>query len=186
MDAVIADDLGRAHGTALDSQIVNGSGSGQNMRGFLNVSGILSVAGTVTSAATFIESVWKAYSAVSGTSGYGSANPDEYVVVLHPRRYAWAKGNTTGIPAQALFPGTVVPSAGVPTNLGAGTNEDVVLVVERSAVVLVGDSPVFRVFESVGSSTLTVRISSWNQAALVVDNPTAVAKVTGLTPPSGF
>jgi hypothetical protein len=59
-------------------------------------------------------------------------------------------------------------------------------VVERSAVVLVGDSPVFRVFESVGSSTLTVRISSWNQASLVVDNPAAVAKVTGLTPPSRF
>jgi HK97 family phage major capsid protein len=114
MDAVIASDLGRAHGTALDAQIVNGSGSGQNLRGFLNVAGILSVAGTITSAATFIESVWKAYSALSGGSGYGTANPDEYVVILHPRRYAWVKGNTTGIPAQDLFPGTVVPSAGVP------------------------------------------------------------------------
>jgi hypothetical protein len=104
MDAVIADDLGRAHGTVLDAQIVNGSGSGQNLRGFLNVAGILSVAGTITSAATFIESVWKAYSALSGGSGYGTANPDEYVVILHPRRYAWVKGNATGIPAQALFP----------------------------------------------------------------------------------
>jgi capsid protein len=186
MDGAISDDLGRAHGTVLDAQIVNGSGAGHNLRGLLNVAGILSVAGTVTSAATFIESVWKAYSALAGGSGYGTASAHEYVVIVHPRRFAWARGNTTGIQAQALLPGTVVASAGVPTNLGAGTNEDVALVVERSAVILVGDSPTFHVFEQVGSGTLTVRISSWNQAALVVKHPAAVARVTGLTPPSGF
>jgi hypothetical protein len=60
------------------------------------------------------------------------------------------------------------------------------LIVERSQVILVGGRPEFRTHEDVGSNTLTVRISSWNQAALVTLNATAVAKVTGLTPPSGF
>ena len=73
-----------------------------------------------------------------------------------------------------------------PVALGAGTNEDVALVVERSQVLLAGDRTEFRVFPEVGSSSLTVRVSSWNQAALVVTSPAAVAKVTGLTPPSGF
>ncbi len=50
MAAAISNDLGRAHGTAPDAQIVNGAGSGQNMRGLLNVAGILTVTGTVTTA----------------------------------------------------------------------------------------------------------------------------------------
>jgi hypothetical protein len=186
MDAVIADDLGRDFGAKFDTQIVNGSAASGQTRGLLNWSGILSVAGTVTSAATFLESIWKAYSLLAGPSGYGNANPDDYVVVLAPRRLAWVRGNTTGIPAQALFPGLVVPSSGIPTNLGAGTNEDVALVVERSAVLLLADSARrFRADESTGSGTLTVRTSAWASAALLV-NAAAIAKVTGLTPPSGF
>jgi hypothetical protein len=42
------------------------------------------------------------------------------------------------------------------------------------------------VFEEVGSGTLTVRVSSWNNAALVVKQGSAAAKVTGLTAPAGF
>jgi hypothetical protein len=38
----------------------------------------------------------------------------------------------------------------------------------------------------VSSQTLTIRIRAAREAALVVLNPAAVAKVTGLTPPSGF
>jgi hypothetical protein len=42
------------------------------LRGFLNLAGILSVAGAVTSPQAFAESVWKAFSALAGTSGYGN------------------------------------------------------------------------------------------------------------------
>ena len=59
MDGAITEDLGRAHGTAIDAQIVAGSGSGQNMRGLLNVSGILSVTGAVTNVQTFREALTK-------------------------------------------------------------------------------------------------------------------------------
>ena len=77
-------------------------------------------------------------------------------------------------------------SAGVPTNLGAGTNEDVALIVERSNVVLAGGDVSFRVFEEVGSGTLTVRSQAYGSAGLIVLSAAAVAKVTGLTPPTGF
>jgi hypothetical protein len=75
---------------------------------------------------------------------------------------------------------------GVPTTLGAGTNEDVALVVERSQVVLLSSGPMIRVFEEVGSATLTVRIRAHRDFALLVKNANAVAKVVGLTPPAGF
>jgi hypothetical protein len=40
--------------------------------------------------------------------------------------------------------------------------------------------------EEVGSGTATVRFSAYTDAALIVLNVKAVAKVTGGTPPSGF
>jgi HK97 family phage major capsid protein len=42
LDQVIAVELGAAYGELLDSQLINGSGSGQNLLGLLNVSGIAS------------------------------------------------------------------------------------------------------------------------------------------------
>lgn len=135
---------------------------------------------------TFLESIWKAYSALAGSSGIGNPSPDDYLTILHPRRLAWVRGNTTGIQVQALFPGTVVASAGIPSNLGAGTNEDVALVVERSNLLLAMRQPVFKVDESAGSGTLTVRIVAYSMLSLLTKNPAGVAKVTGLTPPSGF
>jgi hypothetical protein len=186
MDEAIAEDLGSDYGAKLDIQLVNGSGASGQLRGFLQISGILSVVGDVTTAAAFQASVWKAYSALAGTSGVGVPDPAEFVTILAPRRYAWARGNTTGIAAHALFPGEVVYSAGIPTNLGGGTNEDVALVVHRDSVVFVSQEPRIAVYPEVGSGTLTVRVSAYGYGALVVLNGAAVAKVIGLTPPSGF
>ena len=171
LDEVISRDLRADFGTKLDVQIVNGSGSAGQLRGLLQTAGILSVTGDVSSAAAFQASVWKAYSQLAGTSGFGTPAADSYLTILHPRRYAWARANTTGIAAQALFPGTVVVSAGVPTNLGAGTNEDVAFIVERFNVILAGGDVGFRVFEDVASGTLTVRAQASGSAALSSSRP---------------
>jgi hypothetical protein len=53
-------------------------------------------------------------------------------------------------------------------------------------VILAGGNPTFRAFDEVGSTTLTVRFQVEGSAALLVLNPTGVAKVTGLTAPTGF
>lgn len=90
------------------------------------------------------QSVWKAYSALAGTH----YEPERVRPILHPRRLAWARGTTTGLVADELFPG-VVPSAGIPARVRDG---DVALVVERSSVVLLGAEPAFRVFPQVASS----------------------------------
>lgn len=150
--------------------------------------GILSVSGTVTSASTFLISLWQAYSQLAGSSGYGAANSEGYVTILHPRLAAWIAAGVSGtMPSAApLVPGQLVVSAGIPSNLGAGTNEDVALVVEKSQVLLLSRGPRIVVREDVLSSTLTVRVQATRDLAVLVRNANAIARVTGLTPPAGF
>ena len=188
LDEVIADDLARATATAQDAEIIAGTAASGRTRGLLNWTGILSVTGTVTNQSTFLTGLWQAYSALAGTSGFGAFTVDEYVTILHPRRAAWLLAGVSGtLPAsQPLVPGRLVVSAGVPTNLGAGTNEDVAIIVERSQVVVLERGLRIRVFEQVGSGTMTVRVQANTSTALLVKNATAVAKVTGLTAPTGF
>jgi hypothetical protein len=188
MDEVIMDGLARDFGSKFDSELVNGSATSGHTRGLLNVSGIVSVTGAVTSVQAFIDSTWKAFSQLAGGSGFGNPNPDEYVTLVHPRRLAWAASGTgsTTVPIKPYLPGTVVSTAGLPTTLGGGTNEDVALIVEKSNVLVLGGTPQFRIFEEVGSATQTVRISGWGSVAVLLRNPTAVAKVTGLTAPAGY
>jgi hypothetical protein len=188
MDQVIAADLGAAFGAALDSQLIVGSGASGQTKGLLSWASIISVTGSVTSAETFVESTWKAYSQAAGPSGFGNPDPADYITILAPRRLAWVRGGngSTSIPTEPLLPGQVVASGGVPLNLGAGTNEDVALVVERSNVLLLGGVPLIRVFPQIGSSTLTLRIRVHGDVVLLLKNPKACCKVSGLTPPSGF
>jgi Phage capsid family len=187
-DAAITDDLSRAHATAFDVEVINGTASSGRTRGLLKWPGILSVSGVVTNQQTFLNSLWQAYSALAYGSGYGAANSEGYVTILHPRRAAWLTAGVSGTlpPGSPLVPGQLVISAGIPSTLGAGTNEDVALVVEKSQVLLLNRGPRISVREDVGSTTLTVRVQAERYLAVLVKNSTAVAKVTGLTPPSGF
>jgi hypothetical protein len=116
------------------------------------------------------------------------APTDGYITLMHPRRAAWLQAGISGTlpPGVSLVPGQLVISAGVPTTLGAGTNEGVTLVVEKSQVLLLSRGPTIRVREDVGSATLTVRVQAERHLAVLVKNANAIAKVTGLTPPSGF
>jgi hypothetical protein len=188
IDGALTDDLARAHAASLDVEIVSGSASGGRTRGLLNWSGILSVSGSVTNAQTTINSIWQGYSALSGASGYGVSDTSAYLVVMHPRRLAWLSAGISGVmpPAGPLLPGTVVPSMGIPSTLGAGTHEDVIIIIERSQALLLSDGPHIRLFEAVGSGTLTIRVRAAREAALVVLNPAAICKVTGMVAPAGF
>jgi hypothetical protein len=188
LDMAIADDLSRAHAQQLDIEIVNGTATGGRTRGLLNWSGILSVVGSTTNAQTTVNSIWQAYSALSGSSGYGVSDTSAYITIMHPRRLAWLSAGISGVmpPDGPLLPGTVVASAGIPSTLGAGTNEDVIIVAEKSQVLLLSQGPMIRIFEQVGSGTLTVRVRAAREAALVVLNSAAVCKITGLVAPSGF
>jgi len=188
LDAVIAADLARDAATKTDVELVSGSAGSGRPRGLLNWTGILSVAGTVTNAQTFLNSLWQAYSQLAGPSGFGASDTSGYLTILSPRRAAWLMAGVSGVlpPGAPIVPGRLVVSAGIPTNLGAGTNEDIALVVDRDQVVVAARGPEIAVYEEVGSGSLTVRVQARQFVAVLVRNAAAVAKVTGLTAPSGF
>jgi hypothetical protein len=83
----------------------------------------------------------------------------------------------------------VVSVTGMPTTLGAGTNEDAALIFRREEVSVFGSQPRISVMLAPGSATLTVRSQATQYiSALWNRQPAAVAKITGtgMTPPAGI
>lgn len=208
LDEVLFADLARDYATKLDIQVLSGSGAAGQALGLRTVSGIGTV--TYTDASPTVGELWpKVTDAIQRvTSAY--LNPD--TVVMHPRRAAMFLGavDSTGRPlfnagtpqnsmgdisgtvangfAGGLQGMRVVIDPNVPTNIGAGTNEDVILVFDSTQIILYEEgAPRTRVFEDVGSGTLTVRLSVWGYFALhSARYPAAISVITGtgLTPPT--
>jgi HK97 family phage major capsid protein len=195
-DVVIADDLARAYTTEFDRQLVNGQSASSEHVGLLNVGSIGSVTFTSTTptAGDYLSPIYKAISTV--TSNYFESPTH---IVMHPRRAAFlASGQSTSTPIfqqgglmmasgeqNAGIVGSiaglpVVVDANVPTTLGTGTDEDAILVINANALRVMEGTPRFKVHESVGSGTLTVRLSYYGYSAAMFGRyPEAICKITG-------
>jgi HK97 family phage major capsid protein len=206
LDEVLFRDLARDYATKLDIQVLSGSGAAGQALGIRNVAGI----NTVTAGTATVAAVWpKITDAIQRiTSGY--LNPD--TLVMHPRRAGFFLGAldsqnrplfNAGAPVNAMgdisgnvangFAGgiqgmRVVIDPNIPTNVGAGTNEDVMIVFDSSQVYLWEEgAPRTRVFEDVGSGTLTVRLSTYGFFAFMANRyPAGISVITGagLVPPT--
>lgn len=202
VDEIIFGDLARDYATKLDVQALNGSGAGANARGVLQDSDRIEV--TYTDASP---TVGELYSKIADaiqqihTSIYMSPTG----IFMHPRRWAWitAALDTTGRPlvppdsavnAAATFENVapenrvgslqglpVFVDASIPTNTGAGTNEDTIIVARLDNLYLWEDgSPKTRVFEEVLSGNLAVRLQLYNYFAFTSQRlSTSVATITG-------
>jgi len=193
IDEVLALDLGNDTGLKVDQQLISGTNANGQTLGLANVASINTVtytSGTPTAAA-LISKIWSAYQAIADAGG-GPAEPgpDNYLVVVAPRRAAALgadQGQTSATPVLPSLPGRLVVTPGIRQNLGAGTNEDEVYVIARSEVFVCLGRPVFAVYPEVGSSTATVRLQARQYcAAMFARQPKAIARIsgTGLTPPS--
>ena len=196
IDLVIADDLARAYTTEFDRQLINGASASSEHTGLLNVSSIGAVTFTSSTptSADFLSPIYKAIATVTGA--YYEAPTH---IVMHPRRAAFlAAGLSSTAPIYnqgglTLAAGQqdmgmvstiaglqVVIDANVPTTLGSGTDEDALLVINANALRVMEGQPRFKVHESVGSGTLTVRLSYYGFSAFLSGRyPEAVCKVTG-------
>jgi hypothetical protein len=86
-------------------------------------------------------------------------------------------GTTHGLP--------IVTDPNVPTNLGAGSNEDCILVLRASDIVLWESGIRARVLPETRASNLTVLLQTYGYAAFSAARyPQSVVELTGLTPPS--
>ncbi len=151
VDSIIFSDLVAASEVALNLSAINGSGTAPQHRGVLNVSGISAVA--YTDASPTVTEAWpKLADAIQRINSLRFMPGN--VIYMHPRRWGWvtAATDTSGRPlfefsttppqsviglGQAAQYGQVVGTlqglpvitdATIPTNLGAGTNEDIIIV----------------------------------------------------------
>lgn len=201
MDTILFRDLAKDYATKLDVQVISGSGSAGQATGIRNVAGISTV--TYTDATPTVGELWpKVSDAIQRiTSAY--LNPD--TIAVHPRRSGWllAATDTTGRPlfnagapqnsmgsvsgtvangvAGGLQGMSVVVDPNIPTTLGAGTNEDLIIVYDSTQLYLFEEgAPRTRVFEDVGSQTMTVRLSCYGFFAFMGNRyPAAVSLITG-------
>lgn len=203
VDRIVLQDLISAHDTTLGSQVVNGSGSSGQHRGVRNVSGIISVSYTDASptAAELYPTLFNLVSQVQSGVFFGLSH-----FVMHPRRWNWLASQVgasfpflqlaqtapqvAGEVATRRYGGVVGQIAGVPvvvdgnipTNLGAGTNEDVILGVTAEELHLWTDpsAPLFIEAPQVGAGNLTVKYVVYSFSAFTAGRyPGAHGTITG-------
>lgn len=210
-DQEITADLMEDYAVRLDTQLINGSGSSGQVLGVLGVSGINSV--TYTDASPTVSELWpKLMQAV------GLVNNTRYlpatVVYMTPLRWAWmlaaldtanrplintdaptnviglGKANEYGQVVGTIAGGIpVITDANIPANLGAGTNEDRIIVARASdwRFWQESENPRLVTVDQVGAHTLTLRYVAYGYVAFTAGKypaATAVVSGTGLVTPT--
>lgn len=209
IDQVVMSDLAAQYGQVLDSQVLNGAGTGNTLKGLLNQTGITSLTWTAaTPAVTGANGLWgNLANLISQIHAARFAPPT--AIIMAPRRWAWiaaatdnqfrplvnpeASGvnvyGTNGAVVSEGYVGKImgVPvytDASIPTNLGAGTNQDAIIVLRASDVMLWegvagGTEPRIEAFEQPFAGSLGVLFRVYSFAAMALRFPASVGVITG-------
>ncbi|MFD5033644.1 phage major capsid protein [Streptomyces sp. NPDC058405] len=201
MDQILLADLAADYAIRLDTFVINNNAA--NKRGLLNASGINAI--TYTDASP---SVGEAYSKVG--DGIQQIHTGRFLppdkIFMHPRRWAWytvsldTAGRPLVVPSENLpqnvlaamsgvvsegFVGTlqglpVYVDPSIPVNLGAGTNEDRIIVVRSSDVILFEGTPKSETFRETKADQLSVLLRFYNYAALHSERyPKSISVISG-------
>jgi HK97 family phage major capsid protein len=201
VDRIIFEDLRAAYDAELDRQVLNGTGSDGQLLGLLNVDSINAV--TYTDASPTAAELYPKFVDAVQRIASNRFQPAQ-AVILHPRRWAFLVAALDGqnrplVTPVAPYNGTaafgelglngvvgsifglpIIADANIPTNLGAGTNEDVIAVVRTDDHLLLEGALRTRVLEDVGSGTLTVRLQAFAYANYFAGRyPSGISTVTG-------
>lgn len=201
IDKVIFDDISRAYDTQIETKVI--SGTVTNAKGLTQVSSINSV--TYTDASPTYAELHPKIAQSLGLIHTNRLLPAQ-VIAMSPTRWAWVLSSvdSTGRPlvvpqgqpgfnaaglqdrvaAENLVGNIqglpVVVSASIPTNGGASTNQDSVLVYRGDDIYLYESAPRLRVFEEVLSNTLQVRFQIYGYYAIIAGRlPKAITAITG-------
>jgi len=207
-DRVILEDLAADHARALGTDVITGNGTGGQLRGYLTPAS--TSVNTWTTASPTAQAFYGRLAQLQGTiNGSRFKAPD--TVVMHPRRWAWfasyvdSSGRPLVVPTAGGFNALanrddnqgvghvgqvlgmdVFTDANIPTNLGAGSNQDIVLTMVSDDIVL-WESPLqAEAFEAPYADSMGVLYRIFNYAALIPDRYLAsLGQITGtgLTPP---
>ncbi len=211
-DKVILEDLAADHARQLGTEAITGTGVNGQLRGFLTPASTSVIAWT--SASPTAQAFYGRLAQLQGQiNGSRFKAPD--AVVMHPRRWAWfasyvdASGRPLVVPTAGGFNSMAVrddnqsvghvgqvgqvlgmdvfTDANIPTTLGAGANQDVVLMMVSDDIFL-WESPLqCEAFESPYADSMGVLYRCFNYSALIPDRYLAsLGQVvgTGLTTPA--
>lgn len=205
LDRMILGDLAADYARNLDRQVLSGAGSGGQLLGLLNVTGVNAITYTqttpsVTGTGGFYAQINKAISAIATTRFLPPT-----CIVMHPARWSWvaASFDSSGRPLvapsgnafnQIADAGTIAAEGAVgqmaglpvyvdpnlPTNLGAGTNQDPVIVMRAEDVFLWETDVTMASFDSPFAESLGVLFRCHGYSACVPNRyPASLAVVTG-------
>jgi len=205
LDQMLLGDLAADYARTLDLQVISGTGAGGQLLGLLNVAGITQTAYTqatpsVTGTGGYYATINKAIAAVA-TSRFLPPT----CILMHPRRWSWvaAAFDSSGRPlvspsgnafnqiadaSAVAAQGPVGEMAGLPvftdanlpTNLGAGLNQDPTLVLRAEDVFLWETDPTLASFDAPYSDTLGVLFRAHGYSALIGSRyPASIAVVNG-------
>lgn len=203
---IILADLYAEYATKTNVSAISGDGTVGAHFGILNTTSVQTAAWTGTTGASLVSALHNAIGKINAAR-YAAAD----LIVMHPRRWAWlaSQSDTANRPlVQIDGPGfnavgngvaagygsvvgsvagiPVVTDAGVPTNLGASTNEDRIIVTRKSDVLFMEDgaAPVGLTFEEVKGESLTVQMVVYGFSAFTAGRypvATCVLQGTGFT-----
>jgi HK97 family phage major capsid protein len=201
-DSLVFRDLVEAYNARLDLQIISGSGANGQHKGFLTVSGTGAQTYTATAITTLISKIVGAMNDVASNRFVPAT-----LVVMSPRRWhqLLAASDTSGrpfvLPAQMApdnpiaiggtgvtgIVGTlaggipVLVDGNMPTNLGAATNEDRIIVTRLQDNVLWEEgAPRLFTFDQAVNSPATIRLAVFGYSAFTAERyPSATSIVVG-------
>ena len=198
MDAIILADLVAAYDSALETAVVNGTSGANSFVGLLQVSGINSVTYTDASP-TAAETIGPVFDAVSKVEQETAGRYTATHIAMTPRRAAWLASSLSS--SSSLFQVGTYPSAlgeqgggsllniagipvvtttGIPTNLGAGTNQDRIIAYSADTMRFMEGPLRTRVLTEVLSGNLTVRVQAYAFAAFASERlPSSISVVSG-------
>ncbi len=202
-DRIIFADLTADYATKLDVQVLSGSNSAGQVKGIRGATGINTV--TYTDTTPTVPELWPKIASAINAVHTGRYLPPTHII-MHPRRWSWmlaalddqhrpfivpsSNGPTNSMavvnaPTSEGVVGTlqglsVVVDPSIPTTLGSGTNEDIILVMRASDSYLWESSIRTRVLPEVGSGTLTTRIQVYGYAAFTPERqPKSITLLSG-------
>lgn len=210
VDDMVLGDLAAAYAVNLNTEVLSGSGAAGHITGIFTLSGTNAVTCGTADAKTVYASVAAAISQVHG-SRY--LPPD--AIVMHPRRWNWllAQSDTSNRPlvvAAAQAPMNTLASPGaiasegyvgtmlglpvyvdalIPTNIGAGTNQDRIIVARFADLRLYEGNVKAEAFPQTYANQLSVFVRLYNYASFQPARyPKSISVIdgVGLVAPAGF